>query len=187
MSPTPPHRAATRPLEGEDLGTQHWEDARHWVGIYDDLIRFKLGLLARVEKELPKLHPVAHPAVHEDTAFIRSQMEGYYERLDLWYQRIWTLRGPWIDPDSGALRHEGGEVTLTKRESELFRFLLAHPHRYYTAAQIATHAWSDAGLAPEEVRNYIARLRRILTRLRVPCNVVNNPGRGYSLTFQARG
>jgi hypothetical protein len=42
------------PLEGEDIDTEHWEDARHWMSIYDDLIRFKLGLLDRVQRELPK-------------------------------------------------------------------------------------------------------------------------------------
>ena len=25
------------PLEGEDIETEHWEDARHWMSIYDDL------------------------------------------------------------------------------------------------------------------------------------------------------
>jgi hypothetical protein len=45
------------PLEGEDLETEHWEDARHWMGIYDDLIRFKLGLLERIKRELPDMQP----------------------------------------------------------------------------------------------------------------------------------
>jgi hypothetical protein len=35
------------------------EDARHWMGIYDDLIRFKHGLLGLVQRKLPELHPVA--------------------------------------------------------------------------------------------------------------------------------
>ena len=78
-------RPATRPLEGEDISTEHWEDARHWMSIYDDLIRFKLGLLERVKRELPKLHPVAQPAVDRDVAFIETQMEVYYRRLYVWY------------------------------------------------------------------------------------------------------
>jgi hypothetical protein len=57
------------------------------MSIYDDLIRFKLGLLERVTRELPKLHPVAQKAAKVDVTFIENQMAGYYDRLDLWYQR----------------------------------------------------------------------------------------------------
>ena len=45
-------------LVGEDLETSHWEDARHWMSVYADLLAFKVGLLARVQRELPKLKPV---------------------------------------------------------------------------------------------------------------------------------
>ena len=73
-----PKEPAQGPLEGEDIETEHWEDARHWMSIYDDLIRFKLGLLERVKRELPKLHPVAQTAAKVDVTFIENQMAGYY-------------------------------------------------------------------------------------------------------------
>jgi hypothetical protein len=172
-------------FEGEDIETTHWEDARHWMSIYDDLIRFKLGLLDRIDRELPKLHPVAQAAADEDVRFIEAQMAGYYARLDLWYQRVWELQGLWLDPDSRLVRHKGREAVLTNREFELLQFLLDHPHRFYTAAQITALAWADAALFPEEVRNYVLRLRKILARLEIPCDLVNRPGRGYSLTFRS--
>jgi hypothetical protein len=179
-----PGRPAAGPLEGEDIETEHWEDARHWMSIYSDLVRFKLGLLDRVKQELPKLHPVAQRAANEDITFIETQMDGYYARLDLWYQRVWKLHGLWLDPDGRVLRHKGKEAVLTAREFELLQFLLDHPHRFYTASQITSHAWSDAALFPEEVRNYVLRVRKILARLAIPCDLVNEPGRGYSLTFR---
>ena len=180
------HRLAPAqgPLEGEDIETQHWEDARHWMSIYDDLIRFKLGLLDRVKRELPKMHPVAQKAAAVDVTFIESQMAGYYGRLDLWYQRVWQLQGLWLDPDGRVLRHKGNEAVLTNREFELLQFLLDHPHRFYTSSQIMGYAWSDSRLFPEEVRNYVSRVRKILARLEIPCDLVNRPGRGYSLTFR---
>ena len=184
MPEGPAKRPASVPLEGEDIETEHWEDARHWMSIYDDLIRFKLSLLERVKRELPKLHPVAQKAADVDVGFVETQMDGYYERLDLWYQRVWTLQGLWLDPDGRILRHKGKEAVLTNREFELLQFLLDHPHRFYTSSQIMGYAWADSALFPEEVRNYVSRVRKILVRLEIPCDLVNRPGRGYSLTFR---
>jgi DNA-binding response OmpR family regulator len=59
-----------------------------------------------------------------------------------------------------------------------------HPHRYFTGAQILGNAWADPALFPEEVRNYVRRLRRILEELAIPVDLVNKPGRGYSLVFR---
>lgn len=172
------------PLEGEDIRTDRWEDARHWMSIYDDLIRFKLGLLGRVQRELPKLPQIAQKAAGEDISIIENQMDGYYKRLQLWYQRVWDLQGLWLDPEGHMLRHNGHEATLTPREFELLEFLLAHPHRFYSASQIMSFAWSDSALYPEEVRNYILRIRKILKRLEIPCDIINAPKKGYSLTFR---
>jgi hypothetical protein len=97
----------SRALEGEVLETSHWEEARHWMSIYADLLEFKRGILDRVET-----------------------------------------------------------------------------HRYFATSQIMSHAWSDPALFPEEVRNYVRRVRKILADLAIPVDLVNKPGRGYSLVFR---
>jgi DNA-binding response OmpR family regulator len=74
-------------------------------------------------------------------------------------------------------------VALTKREFQLLQFL-SHPHSYFTTAQILGQAWADPALFPEEVRNYIRRLRKILVDLAIPVEIVNKPRRGYSLVFR---
>ena len=104
--------AVTRslPLEGEDLETTHWEDARHWLGVYADLLRFKSGLLDRVGREIPKLPQVAQEAASVDIEIIRGQMNGYQVRLDLWYQRVWDLQGLWVDPEGDIVRHQGEQA-----------------------------------------------------------------------------
>ena len=174
----------TRALKGENLATLQWEDARHWISIYADLMRFKRGLLARVVSDLRNLHPTAQAAASEDLAIIQSQMEGYQQRLDLWYERLWALQGLWVDPEGDIVRHQDVSAALTKREAQLLRFLLDHPHRYFSVTQIMTQAWADSTLFPEEVRNYVQRIRKILKRLDIPCNLVNRPGHGYSLEFR---
>ena len=174
----------SKPLEGEDIGTTHWEDARHWMSIYADLLEFKRGILDRVKRDVTSLQPIARKAAEADVQIIEDQMQGYQERLDLWYMRIWELHGLWLDPEGRMIRHQGREVALTLREFQLLQFLLDHPHRYFTAAQIMGNAWADPALFPEEVRNYVRRLRKILKDLAIPVDLLNKPGRGYSLVFR---
>jgi hypothetical protein len=174
-----------RALEGENLKTSHWEDARHWVSIYADLLEFKRGILDRVNRDLAGLQPLARKAAAVDVQIIEDQMQGYQARLDLWYRRIWDLHGLWLDPEGRMIRHQGREVVLTLREFQLLQFLLDHPHRYFSTSQIMSHAWADPALFPEEVRNYVRRVRKILTDLTIPVDLVNKPGRGYSLVFRA--
>jgi len=40
-------------------------------------------------------------------------------------------------------------------------------------------------LDEQEVRNYVRRVRKILVELAIPVDLVNKPGRGYSLVFRA--
>jgi hypothetical protein len=176
-------QAASRPLEGEDIGTNRWEDARHWMSIYADLLEFKRGILGRIRHDMTSLSPPAQKAAATDLLIIETQMEGYQKRLDLWYRRVWELQGLWLDPAGRMVRHKGHEVALTKREFQLLQFLLDHPHRYFTTSQILGQAWADPALFPEEVRNYVRRLRKILADLGIPVDLVNKPGRGYSLVF----
>jgi DNA-binding CsgD family transcriptional regulator len=176
---------ASQGLVGEDLDTAHWEDARHWMAIYSDLLRFKVGLLQRVHREVPKLHPAAQDAARTDLAIIEGQMEGYQRRFDLWAKRLWDLHGLLLESESSLVRHQGREAKLTNREFQLLQFLLDHPSRWYSANQLAVRAWGDSALSPEEVRNYVRRLRKLLIELEVPAELVNRPGRGYSLVISA--
>ncbi len=172
-------------LEGENLETAHWEDAQHWMAIYADLLRFKVGLLERVQQEIPKLHPIAQVAAAADIGIIERQMQGYQTRLDLWYQRLWDLEGLRLDAEGPTIRHRGREGHLTRREHQLLQFLIDHPHRFFTSHQLVARAWSEPSLFPEEVRNYVRRIRKILADLEIPCELVNRPGRGYSLVLRA--
>jgi hypothetical protein len=177
-------RRPSRALEGEDLLTTRWEDARHWMSIYADLLEFKRGILDRVGRDIANLQLAAQKAAAIDLEIIETQMHGYEERLDLWYKRLWELHGLWLDPAGRMVRHQGQEVALTKREFQLLRFLLDHPHRFFTTTQILGQAWADPALFPEEVRNYVRRLRKILIDLAIPVDLVNKPGKGYSLIFR---
>jgi hypothetical protein len=174
----------SQPLEGEDIRTAHWEDARHWISIYADLIEFKRGILDRISHDLTKLPPVAQRAAEADVKIIEGQMHGYQERLELWYVRIRELNGLLLDLEGRIVRYTGKEATLTVREFQLLKFLLDHPYRYFTVSQILREAWAEPNLFPEEVRNYVQRLRKVMVGLEIPCDIVNRLGRGYALEFR---
>ena len=174
----------SEPLQGEDIGTSHWEDARHWISVYADLLRFKVGLLDRVRRDLAKLTPVAQRAAAADLKIIEDQMEGYQTRLEMWYRRVWELQGLWLDPKGRMIRYQGREASLTKREFQLLQFLVDRPHRYFRVADISGRAWAEPDLSPEEVRNYVRRVRKILAALEIPCDLVNRPRRGYAIEFR---
>src|SRR3984893_9743463 len=118
------HDDPSPPLEGEHIGTTYWEDARHWMSIYADLLEFKRGILDRVRRDLVALQPTARSAAAADVEIIEEQMHGYQERLDLWYRRIWELHGLWLDPEGRMIRHQGRELAITLREFQLLQFLL---------------------------------------------------------------
>jgi DNA-binding response OmpR family regulator len=155
------------------------------MSIYADLLEFKRGILGRVRRDIANLQPPAQKAAEIDLRIIDTQMQGYQERLDLWYRRLWELQGLWLDPAGRMVRHMGHEVALTNREFQLLQFLLDHPHRFFTTVQILGQAWADPALSAEEVRNYVRRLRKILADLAIPADLVNKPGRGYSLIFRS--
>jgi DNA-binding response OmpR family regulator len=175
----------SEPLEGEHIETTDWEDARHWMSIYGDLLEFKRGMLDRIEHDLTRLSPVARKAARADLKIIEGQMAGYQKRLDLWHRRLQDLNGLLLDSEGRLIRFKGREATLTLREFQLLNFLVDHPYRYFTVTQILGQAWAEPNLFPEEVRNYVQRLRRLLVALQMPCDIVNKPGRGYTLEFRA--
>lgn len=172
------------PLEGEHLETTHWEDAHHWMSIYSDLLEFKRGILAQIRRDMAKLKPAAQSAAEADLKIIEGQMEGYQKRLGLWYQRVWDLHGLRLDPQGRMIHYKGEEALLTSREFQLLQFLLNHPDRYFTVTEILDQAWAATALSPEEVRNYVRRVRKILAAMEIPCDLVNRPARGYSLKFR---
>lgn len=155
------------------------------MSIYGDLIEFKRGILDRVRGDLSKLPPAARKAAEADVHIIESQMHGYQRRLDLWHRRVAELNGLSMDPAERRIKYGEEEATLTLREFQLLKFLLDHPYRFFTVAQILALAWAEPNLFPEQVRSYVWRLRKVFVEMQLPCDIVNRPGRGYSLEFRA--
>ncbi|MFN2464434.1 MAG: winged helix-turn-helix domain-containing protein [Candidatus Dormibacteria bacterium] len=181
-----PGRSALAALPGEDISSERLADALRWLAVYTDLLRFNTLLLERARAEVPRLLTQAQVAAQTDVEILRDQQRAYQDRADLWYRRVWELQGLSLDNRTRTIRHVGKERRLSTREYQLLRCLVDRPHRAFTTADILGRAWGDDAHFPQQARNYIRRLRKILVDLDCPCEIVSHRQRGYALIFSAR-
>jgi DNA-binding response OmpR family regulator len=73
-------------------------------------------------------------------------------------------------------------VSLTKREWQLFSFLLASPNQFFSAEEIALQAWGPEA-SVEQFRSYVTRLRQKLSPFVNRCELVTEKGKGYCLAI----
>ena len=171
---------SVRLLEDEDPGTDRAEDARQWIRVYTVLVEIKQHRLDRISGP-----SVSHTAGHGAVAHARAsrQLRVYHDRLDFWYERHQELQGIDLEHETRTLHHGGQETRLTRREYQLLEFLLRYPGRAFTSSQLLLEAWHRADLSPEQIRLYISQLRRKMGPIGIPCEVISQPRRGYSLLF----
>ncbi|HEV2029634.1 MAG TPA: winged helix-turn-helix domain-containing protein [Candidatus Dormibacteraeota bacterium] len=173
-----------RLLEGENPTTMFKQDARHWIAVYRQMISFKDGLLGRIQTHVRTLPPAGRRDVMEnDVGVLVMQLGRYQRRLEFWYARQWELEGLSIDESTRTIAYREQSIHLTRREYQLFVRLADRSPGYTSAAKLLTEAWHDSGLPEETIRTYIVRLRRKLTELGAPAQIVNRARRGYSLVF----
>lgn len=167
-------------LQGEDPFTEDPRDARTWIAVYDELVALKLRLLGRVDRRLAGAPPDAGASARHDVAMLRDQLERYRHRLEFWHRRHAMLAGIVVDRLNRLICHHGVTVQLTPREFQLLQALLEHPSRHLTPRQLVVNAWQDPALSDEELRIYIASLRRKLASLGLG-RIANRRSHGYAL------
>lgn len=192
MSPLPSSRAVTDPdrlIEGEDPTTSHAVDARHWLVVYTELVAYKESVLLRTRQAAEVLAvESAKEIIATDLPLLERERDRFLFRLDFWRRRVQELGGGvGFDEGTRLIRHGGGSVRLTRREAELFAFLLTHPGSTFGAQELTAQAWRAPDLPPQQVRNYVVRLRRKLGTAELPCAVISDPGAGYTLKWRVGG
>ena len=169
-------RPTARLIDGEDPTTIRATDARRWIEIYSRLIELKEEMLERV---------VASTGPDQaDEQVVRRELDRLHGRLLFWQSRHSVLAPVDLDERLGIVTPTGNAVPLTRRESQLLRFLLQNPSRFFDANTLAAKAWQDPSLAAEQVRTYVVRLRRRLLEAHVACDIHTERRRGYSLVFK---
>ena len=86
-----------------------------------------------------------------------------------------------LDQDSYEVRRRSHVIDLSPTEFRLLRYLMLHPGRVLTRAQLLDHVWDyDFGGSSTVVATYIAYLRRKLAA-HGPDVIHTQRGVGYSL------
>ncbi|TMF02700.1 MAG: winged helix-turn-helix transcriptional regulator [Chloroflexi bacterium] len=181
---TAPTLRPDRLLEGEDSRTLFARDARHWIGVYQQMIGFKEDLLGRIRTQLAHLPAVARADVVEnDINALEDQLLRYRRRLEFCYSRQWQLEGLQIDHDGRTLTYRERVISLTKREFQLLVFLVGRSPNFVSPTRLLVEAWHDGNLPEETLRTYIARLRTKIVSLGVRAAIKNKPRAGYAIVF----
>ncbi|HUX37030.1 MAG TPA: response regulator transcription factor [Rectinemataceae bacterium] len=85
-----------------------------------------------------------------------------------------------LDPDAGILTLEGHPVQLSRREFELLSYLVLHPGRSFSAAELHREVWGLEHGDLSTVAVHIQRIRRkIETEVSKPRWIRTVPGAGY--------
>ena len=98
-------------------------------------------------------------------------------------ERVLRLADLEVDLDARVARRAGSRIELTVREFELLAFLIQHPGRVFTRAQLLDQVWGLTHDAYEHtVSSHISRLRaKIEPDAAAPRYLLTNWGAGYSL------
>ena len=166
-------------IDGEDRETARTADARRWIEIYFRLVELNDQLLDRVRAGSNSDGDVGEGAVAARLAWFRSG-------LVFWQQRHAALAPVDLDDQLGIIGPTGGGVPLTGRETQLLRFLLQNPDRYFDAPALAAEAWHKPEVSAAQVRTYLGWLRRHLKEAEVGCHIQAERGRGWALIFEDR-
>ena len=93
------------------------------------------------------------------------------------------LGGLVFDAKQRTVKSDEATASLTKREWQLFSFLLANPSQFFAAEDVALPAWGPEA-SVEQFRTYVTRLRQKLSPFKGVCEVVNEKGKGYRLVLK---
>ncbi|SRR6266536_804783 len=160
-------RAGTE-FPGEDVTTSALPEVAGWISIYEELALVLRSVIARANGS-------------DQADELRASLGWIEQRLGVWRDRHSELAGVVIDRKEHTLTYAGRSLRLTRREADLLDFLLRHPRRPFTSAQLATLAWQNSRLSDAQVRTYIMRLRQRLREVGLEEIITVVRNRGYGI------
>jgi DNA-binding response OmpR family regulator len=156
-------------LPGEDLTTSALPEVAGWIAIYEELASVLRSVIERADGS-------------PDRDALRQNLAWIDNRLAAWRDRHAELAGVVIDRKQQTLTYGGKSLRLTRREADLLDFLMRHPRRAFTSAQLAVGAWQNSLLSDAQVRTYIMRLRHRLREVGLEEVITVARNQGYRVT-----
>lgn len=157
-------------VPGEDSSVTDPVELQHWISLYEERREIWRRRLSRANDPILR-------------AGAQDHLEWINQRIHFWRNRHAQLAGILLDPQTRAMTGRDGRVSLTRREYELLSYLADHPGRHVPASLLVARAWPDSDLCEEQLRTYVARLRRKMAEAGTPCRLVADRPRGYVLLF----
>jgi DNA-binding response OmpR family regulator len=156
-------------LPGEDLDTRTISEVASWIAIYEELAAVLRSIVAGGDGAV-------------ESSELEANLAWVDDRLERWRRRHAELAGIQVDQEAHTVAYAGATVMLTRRETDMLSYLLAHPNRPFNAKHLAVAAWNNPRLSDAQVRTYMMRLRRRLTALGVGDAIRVVKRRGYELS-----
>ncbi len=145
--------------------------------LHESFEEARLSYEAGVDQLLPK--PFVPGAL---VGAIKAELRGPSPTSVLPAATMIQVGGVTFDAEIREVRQGTRKASFSRREWELLTFFLANTNRYYDAKGLLAQVWEEA-VSAEQFRTYVARIRRKLSTLELPLQLVNHPGVGYSMTF----
>ena len=76
-----------RLLDGESRDSYDADDVRHWRAVYQDLVRFKEGLLGQTRGHLAQVPETKKELAGIDIPFLEAELQRLRRGLDFWTSR----------------------------------------------------------------------------------------------------
>jgi DNA-binding response OmpR family regulator len=173
-------------LEGEDPDSKKPAEARRWASLYGDMVDLKTQLLGSVFRQLPQLPKVARQELEGDIRLLETQRSRYRRRLHFWSERESDLAGIQIDDERMAVVHGSRRAALTSREFEIMSMLLSRPGEPFSADDLVGERLAeDTKDSTTILQTVLGELRRKLSDLDAPCEIVSVGDRGYAVVFRS--
>lgn len=155
-------------LPGEDPAVTDPVELQHWISLYEERTEIYRRRLRRTRDA-------------SNRARLHRHLEWLDRRVHELRNRHAQLAGVVLNPQSRDVTGRQGSAPLTRREYELLSYLTDHPGRHTPASLLVSRAWPDSDLCEEQLRTYVARLRRKLAEIGAPCRILAERPRGYVL------
>jgi two-component system, OmpR family, alkaline phosphatase synthesis response regulator PhoP len=145
------------------------------VGEYDKVAALRLG----ADDYVTKPFALAELMARVDAVLRRTAGEGRQEG-----GRTYEFGDVRVEMGTRAVSRGREEVRLTHREFELLSFLVRHPARVFSRAELLREVWGLASGSERTVDNFVAQLRgKIEIDPESPRHVITVRGSGYRFDF----